>query len=110
MDCLAEGKWNEHALYSPSGKRIVWMSGKDNPNRGTDYWCMNPDGSDKIRLTDFGNATLPTYEGKMIVAADASMSPDGKCLAAYLQVNLVTQEGMTVLIQLEDEWERPGEK
>ena len=25
-------EWNEHATYSPSGKRIVWMSGRDNLN------------------------------------------------------------------------------
>lgn len=46
----------------------------------------------------------------MIVAADASLSPDGKFLVAYLQVNLVTQEGVTVLIELEDDWERGGTK
>lgn len=110
LDRLADKKWNEHAMYSPSWKRIVWMTGQDNPKRGTDYWSMNPDGSDKVRLTDFNNPELPTYKKKMIVAADASLSPDGKFLVAYLQVNLVTQEGVTVLIELEDDWERGGTK
>ena len=32
LDRLADEKWNEHATYSPSGKRIVWMSGRDNLN------------------------------------------------------------------------------
>lgn len=41
----------------------------------------------------------------MIVAADASFSPDGKHLVAYLQVNLLIQDGLTVLIELEDDWE-----
>ena len=35
-------------------------------------------------------------------------SPDGRYLAAYLQVNLLTQDGVTVVIELEDDWERPG--
>ena len=60
---------------------------------------MNPDGSDKLRLTDFNNPALPTFKNRSIVAADASFSPDGRFLIAYLQVNLVTQEGVTVLIE-----------
>ena len=110
LDRLADKKWNEHAMYSPSWKRIVWMTGRDNLNGGTDYWSMNLDGSDKVRLTDFNNPDLPTYKNKSIVAADASLSPDGKFLIAYLQVNLVTQEGVTILIELEDDWERRGKK
>ena len=110
LDLLADTKWNEHATYSPSGNRIVWMTGRNNLNAGTDYWAMNPDGSDKVRLTDFNNPSLPTYKHRAIVAADASLSPDGKYLIAYLQVNLVTQEGVTVLIELGDDWERRGEK
>ncbi len=110
LEVLADKKWNEHAAYSPSGNRIVWMTSQDNLNAGTDYWAMNPDGSDKGRLTDFNNPRLPTYKHKAIVAADASFSPDGKHLIAYLQVNLVTQEGVTVLIELDDDWERRGDK
>lgn len=108
LDRLADEKWNEHAFYAPSGKRIVWMTGAHNHRGGTDYWCMNPDGADKVRLTDWNNPGLPSWQKKMIVAADASPSPDGKYLVAYLQVNLLTQDGVTVLIELEDGWERPG--
>jgi Tol biopolymer transport system component len=110
LDTLADKKWNEHAMYAPSWKRIVWMSGRDNRKGATDYWSMNPDGSDKVRLTDFSNPDLPTFKNKAIVAADASLSPDGKFLIAYLKLNLVTQEGVTVLIELEDNWERKGKK
>ncbi len=55
------------------------------------------------------NAALPSHRKKMIVAADSSLSPDGKYLVAYLQVDLITQMGATVLIELADDWERPGE-
>ena len=84
------------------------MTGSHNEHGGTDYWSMNSDASDKVRLTDFNNAALPSYKKKKIVAADASFSPDGNNLVAYLQVNLVTQEGVTVVIELKDDWERPG--
>ncbi len=45
----------------------------------------------------------------MIVSADASLSPDGKYLVAYLQIDLVTQLGVTVLIELDPDWERKGD-
>ena len=108
LERLADEKWNEHALYSPSGKRIVWMTGAHNARGGTDYWSMNPDGSHKVRLTDWNNPSLPSYRKKRIVAADCAFSPDGKRLLAYLQVNLITQMGITVLIELEENWERPA--
>ena len=103
LELLADGKWNEHALYSPNGNKIVWMSGAQNKS-GTDYWCMNPDGSGKVAITDWNNPSLPTWKNKMIVAADVSFSPDGKRMVAYLQTNLVTQTGVTVMIDLKDEW------
>ena len=97
-------------MYSPSSKQIVWMTGRDNLKGNTDYWSMNPDESDKVRLTNFNNPDLPTYKNKSIVAADVGLSPDGKLMIAYLQVNLVTQEDVTILIELEDDWERRGKK
>ena len=108
LKCLAKKKWNEHALYSPSGMRIVWMSGMNNKRGGTDYWIMNTDGSDKVRLSDWNNPKLQSYRRKMIIAADASFSPTGKHLVAYLQTNLLTQDGVTILIELKKNWERPG--
>ena len=101
LELLSEGKWNEHALYSPNGKKIVWMSGAHNKS-GTDYWSMNPDGSGKVAITDWNNPKLPTWRNKMIVAADVSFSPDGKRMVAYLQTNLVSQNGVTVIIELKE--------
>ena len=96
-----EPSWHEHALYNPANGRIVWMTGKQNQSGGTDYWSMNPDGSDKRRITDYNHGALPTHRGKKIVSADASFSPDGTQLMAYLQTDLATQDGLTVLIDLE---------
>ena len=80
---LTDEAYNEHAIYSPDGGKIVWMSSRDNINRGTDYWIMNPDGSGKQRLTYFNKPGHSHYKGKKIKAADFSWSPDGKRIAAY---------------------------
>jgi hypothetical protein len=61
-------EYNEHAMHSPNGKRIVWMSGRENLKGSTDYWSMNLDGSNKVRLTDFNNPDLPTSENKSIIS------------------------------------------
>jgi dipeptidyl aminopeptidase/acylaminoacyl peptidase len=80
---LTNEAYNEHAIYSPDGEKIVWMSDKDNRNKGTDYWLMNPDGSEKNRLTYFNQRGHPHYMGKKITVADSSWSPDGKRIVAY---------------------------
>ena len=80
---LTNESYNEHAIYSPDGKKIVWMSNKDNINRGTDYWIMNSDGSGKQRLTYFNKPGHSHYKGKKITTADFSWSPEGKRIAAY---------------------------
>jgi len=51
-------------------------------------------------VTDFNNKELPSYRNKLVVAADASFNPSGTQLAAYLQANLLTQEGPLVIIEL----------
>ncbi|MBW2470771.1 MAG: PD40 domain-containing protein [Deltaproteobacteria bacterium] len=76
--------WDEHAHYSPDGRRIVWMSSADLKFRikpfdlQTDYWIMNTDGSRKSRLTRFHAAWHPHYLARSFaVAADFDWSPDG---------------------------------
>jgi Tol biopolymer transport system component len=98
----ADGGYNEHALYTPDGKHIVWMSGKDN-RYGTDYWVMDSDGRNKRRITDFNNPKNPSYKRRLIVAADHSFSPDGTKFVAYLQYDLVGQMGITVVLEVDPE-------
>lgn len=98
---LTDADYNETAHYTPSGRHIVWMTSRDNPTRGTDYWVMDPDGGDARRITDFNNRRLPTSRRRLLIAADHSFAPDGRRFAAYIQTNLVTQDGMTVIIELD---------
>jgi Tol biopolymer transport system component len=99
---LTDEGYNEHAGYLPDG-RIVWMSNVDNRNRGTDYWMMNADGSEKVRLTCFNNRRCAEHDAWRIVAADWTPSPDGRSIAALLLTRQVWQRGNVALI----EWELP---
>jgi Tol biopolymer transport system component len=86
-------EWDEHAQYSPSGNKVVWMSTMGcncNPARSldlrADYWLMDADGLNKLRLTYFNEPGSAEYTGERIVAADSAWSPDGTKLAALLIV------------------------
>jgi Tol biopolymer transport system component len=80
-------QWDEHAHYSPDGKKIVWASScgyvyepkKWQKTLKTELWIMDVDGSNKERLTYFNEPGHNEYMGSAI-AADNSWSPDGKKL------------------------------
>ncbi len=87
--------WDEHAHYSPDGKRIAWISssgfnlqfksvkGHDwKKYLKTDLWIMDADGSDKRRVTYFNEPGHPEYIGGRVVVADTAWSPDGKKILA----------------------------
>ncbi len=92
--------YNEHAQYTPDGRKILWMTSMQNPNRGTDYWIMNPNGSEKKRVTDLNNPRNPGFKRIMILASDASFNPDGSKLVAFLQDGL-SYDGAMALIELD---------
>ena len=105
LDRLADEKWNEHATYSPSGKRIVWMSGRDNLNGGTDYWSMNP-----TEATSCGSRISTTRPSDLQEQVDrrgrrqlqsGRQVPD--CIPAGESGDPGGRHG---LIELEDDWER----
>ena len=73
------------------------MSNKDNKNHGTDWWMMNPDGTDKIRLTYFNDPKNAMYAGKAVWTGLVSFSPDGKKFIGGVQKSLITQEGYIVM-------------
>lgn len=83
--------WDEHAHFSPDGRKIIWMSSTGSDIRWgdtragawqqyvkTDLWMMNADGSGKVRLTYFNDPGSPEYFGKRCIVSDNAWSPDGQ--------------------------------
>jgi Tol biopolymer transport system component len=86
--------WDEHAHYSPDGRKIAWMSSKDlrfeiKPfDLQTDFWIMNRNGTDKKRLTWFHTPQSPHYLARSFaVAADFDWSPSGNQIIALVITN-----------------------
>jgi Tol biopolymer transport system component len=103
--------WDEHAHYSPDGKKIIWMSSKGlrftvKPfDLEAEFWIMNRDGSGKQQLTWFHTPGHPHYLNKSFaVAADFDWSPDGTQIAALVLTNRPETRdrgsGLNVLIDL----------
>jgi len=88
---LTSEGWNEHAIFSPDGRSIVWMSNVGNRSGGTDYWIMNSDGSNKRRLTFFNEKGHPEYAGRKTVVADLAWRPDGTAFAGYTGGKVLTE-------------------
>jgi len=80
---LTTENYNEHALFSPDGRQIAWMSNASIRGGGTDYWLMNADGSGKRRLTYFNQRGHPESAERKVIVADLSWRPDGRAFAAY---------------------------
>lgn len=98
---LTDEGYNEHARFNHSEDKIVWMTGIDNDNTGTDWWIMETDGSNKERLTYMNKCEHEHYMGKARWAGFGSFSPDGKWYISGAQKSLITQEGMIMLLDME---------
>lgn len=96
---LTSDGYNEHALISPDGTRIVWMSSAGNQS-GTDFWLMRSDGSDKRRLTSFNQKGHAEYLRGQAIAADSSWNRDGTQIAGYVQSGIVKTTGRIVVLEL----------
>jgi len=109
--------WDEHAHYSPSSKKIAWMSStgfdirwEDPPDNNwqahlkTELWIMDTDGSNQQRLTYFNEPDHAHYFGSpRVVVSDSSWSPDGKSIIALLayEKSLGKLRSKLVMIELE---------
>lgn len=95
---LTTNDYNEHAVCSPDGKWIVWMSNTMATKQGTDWWIMKPDGSYKQRLTYFNEPGNPEYDGSKKWAGLTSFSPDCKRFIGGVQYSLLKQEGTVYMV------------
>ena len=100
--------WDEHAHYSPDGKKIAWISSKGytyvpakwSSTLKTELWIMNVDGSDKKQITHFNERGYPEYTGEQIIMSDISWSPDGKKIIATI-VNPRRGRSSTRIVMIE---------
>ena len=115
---MSPDDWDEHAQYSPDGKKIAWMSstGFDIVFESieghewmrylvTELWIMDVDGSNKQRLTYFNEPGYPEYMGgTRCVVSDISWSPDGDrivVLVAYEGEGFAGLKAKIVIMELE---------
>lgn len=96
---LTTTDYNEHGFYKPDGSKIVWMTNTQSSG-GTDWWMMNPDGTNKKRLTYFNEPNNTQYAGHSVWAGLGSFSPDGTRFVGGRQISLVTQEGEIMMVHI----------
>ncbi|HTB06947.1 MAG TPA: PA14 domain-containing protein [Bacteroidia bacterium] len=95
---LTTNDYNEHAVCSPDGKFIVWMSNTMATKQGTDWWVMRTDGTWKQRLTYFNEPGNPEYLGHKMWAGLSSFRPDCKSFIGGVQYSLLKQEGSIYMV------------
>jgi hypothetical protein len=103
--------WDEHAHYSPDGRKIIWMSSRNLRFEvepfllETEFWMMDRKGGNQQQLTWFHTPAHPHYlQHRFAVAADFDWSPDGSRIAALVLTNKPDTRrrgsGINVLIDL----------
>jgi Tol biopolymer transport system component len=103
MRMLTDGHhYHEHASYTPDGHHIVWMNSMSNKNHGTDWWMMNQDGSNKMRLTHFNQKGFPESCSRPVYACTAAWAPNGNEFLGCVQYSLIRQEGRIIHVGLSD--------
>ena len=96
---LASTNYNEHAFYTPDGNRIVWMT-NTGTKKGTDWWIMNANGSNKNRLTYFNDKNNTQYAGQPVWCGMGSFNAKGTEFVGGRQVSLISQEGQIMKVSL----------
>ncbi len=95
--------YNEHPRYTPNGQ-VLWMTNADNPSRGTDWWTMNPDGSNPQRLSDFNsNGDARGFGSGQVYATvvqTADWSPDDRYFYGDVETNLLNSDSVILRVSL----------
>jgi hypothetical protein len=82
---LTDQGYNEHAIIAPSDQVILFMTNLNvQTGKGTEWWLMNADGSDKRQLTHFNEPGNPQAQPGTSVCADSSWRPDGRAFVGLV--------------------------
>jgi hypothetical protein len=85
------GVWNEHSHYARDNSRIIFDSSMNITMTRTyfvpflDYWTMNTDGSNPVRLTYFNDPSAPEYYQYGLSAADFDFSTNSSVIFGSLE-------------------------
>jgi Tol biopolymer transport system component len=107
VTALTSVKYNEHASYFPSGRKILWMTDRDVRGSGTELWVMNPGGTvppngGEQRLTFINDqACAADYMEGGVIVADSSVNAQGNKIVAFGQNGLLGDYGSILLIELD---------
>ena len=98
---LTETRYNEHASFFPDGRHVLWMTNRNNPDRGTDLWVMSAPRprAEEQRLTYFNRAGCPGADGGRMIAADSSLNATGDALVVYVQREVLADDGVILLVR-----------
>lgn len=79
--------WDEHATFSPTGKKIVYMAGELGVGFfSAELMVMNADGSDKQRLTSFNFPGNPGFTGERTMVMRPTFDASGTRMAVMEQL------------------------
>lgn len=81
------GAWNEHAIYTPDGQHIIFMTTRLYPNAAlqSDLVMVDLDGSNWRRLTSFNLKGSQEYAGHKVMPIHTRWDPNGNQLSVTLQ-------------------------
>jgi hypothetical protein len=95
---LTMSDYNEHPRYTPDGTQIIWMSSTGAVLKGTDWWFMNADGTEKQRLTYFEDPHSPQSSGTALYPGTVAWDPGAKWFIGDMETSLVTQTYSSVVV------------
>jgi hypothetical protein len=83
----------------PDGQ-VLWMSNAGNPSHGTDWWTMNPDGSNPQRLSDFNAEAIGHKPVYATVVQTANWFPDNSYFYGDVETNLLNSDSVIARVAL----------
>jgi hypothetical protein len=97
-------EYNEHPSFTPDGKSIIYMTTQEADYIGgwyaTDWWLMNPDGTNKRRISYMNRIGHPHYLGAPMWALAVAWSADGTWFFGDVQTDLINPAGKVIKARL----------
>jgi Tol biopolymer transport system component len=97
-----DNAYHEHPDFTPDGAHVIWMTTRDATGAwgviGTDWWIMDPDGSNPRRLTLFEEPGSSHFEGAARWPGQFAFDPTGSWFLGGVLTDLVEMKGELVVV------------